>query len=119
MNLPQKLISEGFNFVKGSLFKNSETNLNNFDKGWFGCTEQNPDVRYLKGDCAVDFSLQGTTAAFHNYLWTEARSKLSDLVVRKQVKFIMFRQGHDVLYSSFNGTLPNEDFIKNFISNAR
>lgn len=105
MNISELLIANGFEVTP------KDFNPNN---NWFGVSLYHPYVKFTKGDYKVELSLQSAAVMPDYYTVREHR----ELFEAKKSKCIVFYNSNKVMYKSWTGIMPSNEFIGKFIKSC-
>lgn len=99
-NFVQKAISNGFTPLPKDF---------RADSNWFGVSKQHPDAIISRGEKKIILSLQGMLTP------ESSDEKVQNLISELGVKYICFKSNDVILYESFFGEMPDNEFINRFI----
>lgn len=117
-NYPQYYVQtyEEANWIHRALYKgfkivgNDEINPYH---NWFGCSLYSPDRVLQKDKKFIKLSLQGIVTRV-NYQVSE---KYKELFENRAIRYLVFIDNEKIVYETWTGELPSNDFIEDFINN--
>lgn len=102
MNISELLIDNGFEVTPKDF---------NPKNNWFGVSLYCPYVKFTKVDYKVELSLQSAAIMPDYYTVQEHR----ELFEAKKSKYIGFYNSNKVMYKSWTGIMPSNEFVDEFI----
>lgn len=98
-NMTHKFAYRGFNWHRPV----------DFYSNWFGCSVYEPDLIFTRDQKKIVMSLQGMAMP------KPTRDEDWALIKAGAAKYIGFSENGKVMYESWSGNLPSNEFIENFI----
>ena len=109
LNFIGKAINNGFTpTINKNKFRSNDN--------WFGVSCYSPDEILINGSKKIQLSLQGIGMPMP--LPTNMSEKFLSVLTSCSCKYIAFIEDNNVIYESYFGQLPENDFIEKFITNV-